>query len=62
LNYIRGVAPAFVPVNLAFGSAFHEALAGYYSEIEISGDPFLASLRGDPRYTALLEEMRLPLD
>ena len=34
LKYIRGVAPAFVPVNLAFGSAFHEALAGYYNEIK----------------------------
>ena len=25
-------------------------------------DPFLASLRGDPRYTALLKKMQLPLD
>jgi len=44
LKYIRGVAPAFVPVNLAFGSAFHEALAGYYGEIKISGIPLRRDL------------------
>ena len=44
LKYIRGVAPAFVPVNLAFGSAFHEALAGYYNEIKISGIPLRRDL------------------
>lgn len=30
LKYVRGVEPAFVPVNLAFGSAIHEALAAHY--------------------------------
>ena len=30
LHYIRGEQPAFVPVPLAFGSAFHEALALFY--------------------------------
>jgi putative RecB family exonuclease len=30
LRYVRGVRPAFVPVPLAFGSAFHAALAAYY--------------------------------
>ena len=44
LKYIRGVAPAFVPVNLAFGSAFHEALAGYYNEIKVSGVPLRRDL------------------
>lgn len=44
LKYIRGVAPAFVPVNLAFGSAFHEALAGYYNEIKVSGIPLRRDL------------------
>jgi CRISPR/Cas system-associated exonuclease Cas4 (RecB family) len=44
LRYIRGVAPEFVPVNLAFGSAFHEALAGYYNEIKVSGVPLRRDL------------------
>jgi CRISPR/Cas system-associated exonuclease Cas4 (RecB family) len=44
LKYIRGVAPAFVPVNLAFGSAFHEALAGYYGEIKATGIPLRRDL------------------
>ncbi len=44
LKYIRGVAPEFVPVNLAFGSAFHEALAGYYNEIKVSGAPLRRDL------------------
>ena len=44
LKYVRGVAPAFVPVNLAFGSAFHEALAGYYNEIKVSGVPLRRDL------------------
>lgn len=34
LGYVRGEAPAFVPVPLAFGSAFHAALAAFYAEIE----------------------------
>ena len=44
LRYIRGVTPEFVPVNLAFGSAFHEALAGYYNEIKVSGIPLRRDL------------------
>jgi CRISPR/Cas system-associated exonuclease Cas4 (RecB family) len=44
LRYIRGVTPEFVPVNLAFGSAFHEALAGYYNEIKVSGAPLRRDL------------------
>lgn len=39
LKYVRGVPPAFVPVNLAFGSAIHEALAAYYGEKKASGTP-----------------------
>ena len=38
LKYVRGVPPAFVPVPLAFGSAFHEALAAYYSELKSAGE------------------------
>lgn len=38
LRYVRGIAPAFVPVALAFGSAFHEALAAYYGELKATGD------------------------
>lgn len=44
LKYIRGVPPAFVPVNLAFGSAIHEALAAYYSEIKATGAPLRRDL------------------
>jgi putative RecB family exonuclease len=39
LKYIRGVAPAFLPVPLVFGSAFHAALAAFYGELEVSGTP-----------------------
>lgn len=39
LKYIRGVPPAFLPVPLVFGSAFHAALAAFYGEMEVSGTP-----------------------
>lgn len=44
LKYIRGEPPAFVPVNLAFGSAIHEALAAFYSEIKSTGSPLRREL------------------
>lgn len=44
LKYVRGVPPAFVPVNFAFGSAIHEALASYYGEKEASGTPLRRDL------------------
>jgi putative RecB family exonuclease len=44
LKYVRGVSPAFVPVNLAFGSAIHEALAAYYGEQKTSGTPLRRDL------------------
>ncbi len=44
LKYVRGMAPAFVPVNLAFGSAIHEALAGHYQEIKSTGQPLRREL------------------
>jgi putative RecB family exonuclease len=44
LKYVRGVAPAFVPVNLAFGSAIHEALAAHYNEIKSTGSPLRRDL------------------
>ena len=44
LKYVRGVAPAFVPVNLAFGSAVHEALAGHYQEVKTTGRPLRREL------------------
>jgi CRISPR/Cas system-associated exonuclease Cas4 (RecB family) len=44
LKYVRGVAPAFVPVNLAFGSAIHEALAAHYAEIKSTGSPLRRDL------------------
>jgi putative RecB family exonuclease len=47
LRYVRGVAPAFVPVNLAFGSAIHEALAAYYGEVKSTGTPLRRDLMLD---------------
>ncbi len=44
LKYVRGVPPAFVPVNLAFGRAIHEALASFYSEKKASGTPLRRDL------------------
>lgn len=44
LKYVRGADPAFVPVALAFGSAFHEALAAYYSELKTTGEPLRRDL------------------
>jgi putative RecB family exonuclease len=44
LKYVRGISPAFVPVNLAFGSAIHEALASYYGEKRASGTPLRRDL------------------
>lgn len=52
LKYVRGVAPAFVPVNLAFGSAIHEALAGHYQEIKATGHPLRRELLLDVFRTA----------
>ena len=46
LKYVRGAAPEFLPVPLAFGISFHEALAGYYTGIQNTGvPPALASLQ-----------------
>lgn len=47
LHYVRGVPPAFLPVALAFGSAFHSALAGYYGEIQTTGEPLRRDLALD---------------
>jgi putative RecB family exonuclease len=44
LKYVRGEEPAFVPVALAFGSAFHEALAAYYWELKMTGEPLRRDL------------------
>jgi hypothetical protein len=38
LKYVRGVDAAFVPTAFAFGSAFHEALAAFYSEATTTGE------------------------
>lgn len=38
LKYVLGVAPAFVPIALAFGSSIHAALAGYYQALQV-GSP-----------------------
>ena len=47
LKYIRGTPPAFVPVPLAFGSAFHAALAAFYGEVKVSGTPLMRDLMLD---------------
>lgn len=39
LQYVQGVEPAFVPAPLAFGSAFHTALAFYYRELSYGAAP-----------------------
>ncbi len=52
LKYVRGVEPAFVPVNLAFGSAIHEALAGHYLEVKSTGAPLRRELLLDTFRTA----------
>jgi CRISPR/Cas system-associated exonuclease Cas4 (RecB family) len=47
LRYIRGETPAFLPVPLAFGSAFHAALAAFYGEAKASGTPLRRDLMLD---------------
>ena len=37
LKYVRGVDPEFVPKPLAFGTAFHSALARYYVDLRDIG-------------------------
>lgn len=39
LQYVRGIAPAFIPTALAFGSAFHAALQAYYHELRYGAAP-----------------------
>jgi CRISPR/Cas system-associated exonuclease Cas4 (RecB family) len=36
-SYVTGTEPEFLPVSLAFGSAFHAALAAFYGEIKTKG-------------------------
>jgi hypothetical protein len=38
LHYVEGVDPAFVPLPLAFGTAFHRALGFYYSTTADTGN------------------------
>lgn len=52
LKYVRGSDPEFVPVALAFGTAFHEALAAYYQEIKVTGEPLRRDLLLDVFRTA----------
>jgi len=63
LKYVRGLEPAFVPVNLAFGSAVHEALAAFYTEIKSTGKPLPPELVIDTFRAAWAkaEEGRVPL-
>ncbi len=44
LKYVRGAEPEFVPIALAFGAAFHEALAAYYQELKTTGEPLRRDL------------------
>jgi hypothetical protein len=36
-RYVRGLVPAFIPVALAFGTAFHSALARFYLGMQTTG-------------------------
>ncbi len=36
-RYVRGLATAFIPVALAFGTAFHSALGRFYLEMQTAG-------------------------
>jgi len=47
LHYVRGVAAAFVPIALAFGSAFHAALAAFYREVKATRTPLRRDLMLD---------------
>lgn len=38
-RYVRGETPSFVPIPLVFGSAFHAALAVFYSRMKETGIP-----------------------
>ena len=44
LKYVRGAEPEFVPIALAFGASFHEALAAYYQEVKTTGEPLRRDL------------------
>ncbi len=61
LKYILGVAPAFVPVPLAFGSAFHEALAAHYQELKATGQALEEDLVLDVFRTAWERESSGPI-
>src|SRR5438128_1880822 len=39
LRYVRGLPPAFVPVALAFGTAFHAALGRFYMGVQAGTVP-----------------------
>lgn len=52
LKYVRGAEPEFVPIALAFGAAFHEALAAYYQELKTTGEPLRRDLVLDVFRTA----------
>lgn len=54
-KYVRGEAPAFVPVNLAFGAAVHTALAAYYLELKTTGSRLARDLLLDTFRTAWAE-------
>ena len=43
-KYVRREEPAFVPVNLAFGTAIHAALAAYYQELKVAKEPLRRDL------------------
>jgi CRISPR/Cas system-associated exonuclease Cas4 (RecB family) len=39
LRYVRGLPPAFVPVALAFGTAFHAAVGRYFAGVQSKNAP-----------------------
>jgi len=44
MRYVRGMAPAFVPLALAFGTAFHAALGRYFVGVQAGAVPELDAL------------------
>lgn len=55
LKYVRREEPAFLPVNLAFGTAVHAALAAYYQELKSTGEALRRDLLLDTFRSAWTE-------
>src|SRR3954454_15666592 len=61
LRYVRGLPPDFVPVALAFGTAFHSALGRFYSGMQSSGTAPALELVQQTFRDAWEEKLRGPI-